>query len=219
MAIKKKTSEKLDDTNIKHVIKLLNQNKPITKKEACSILNISYNTTRLSKILEEYKDNQEFKAVRKAQNKGKSATDQEITQVIQDYLCGENISNISKSLYRSAGFVKSIIQKLGIPQKAIGDDRINVAILPDQCISNTFSVDEKVWSAVYHAPAIIIKKLDGYKKRYSSDAYRIYILEKRSNIQDALVVSGIAGFYATSLAYNIGSLNHLKKYNVNWDYI
>jgi len=56
MAIKKKAHEKLDDTNIKRVIAALTNENPITKKEACEMLNISYNTTRLSKIIEGFKE-------------------------------------------------------------------------------------------------------------------------------------------------------------------
>jgi len=54
--VKAKDHEKLDDANIQKVSDLLEADKPITKKEACEILNISYNTTRLKKIIEEYKD-------------------------------------------------------------------------------------------------------------------------------------------------------------------
>ena len=50
--IKKKEGENLTETNIEKVIGLLEQEKPITKKQACEILNISYNTTRLTKIIE-----------------------------------------------------------------------------------------------------------------------------------------------------------------------
>ena len=49
--VKKRSHEKLTDSNIQHVIGLLNAKSPITKKEACSILNISYNTTRLGTII------------------------------------------------------------------------------------------------------------------------------------------------------------------------
>ena len=56
MRTKKKDYEKLTDANIKHVIELLEAEKPITKKEACGILNISYNTTRLNNIIQEYKE-------------------------------------------------------------------------------------------------------------------------------------------------------------------
>ena len=45
--VKKKSHEKLDSANIQRVIDLLEQDEPITKKEACEMLNIRYNTTRL----------------------------------------------------------------------------------------------------------------------------------------------------------------------------
>ena len=61
MAIKKKKYEKLDDTNIKRVIAALEGETPITKKEACEMLNISYNTTRLSKIIANFREEQEYR--------------------------------------------------------------------------------------------------------------------------------------------------------------
>ena len=42
--------------------------KPITKKEACEVLSISYNTTRLNKIIAEFEERQEYVAKRKATN-------------------------------------------------------------------------------------------------------------------------------------------------------
>ena len=96
--IKAKTHEKLTETNIAHVIELLSAEKPITKKEACSILNISYNTTRLARIIQEHKETVEFRERRKAYNKGKGATEMEIKQVVNFYLDGSNVSDIAKSL-------------------------------------------------------------------------------------------------------------------------
>jgi len=58
--VKVKDSEKLDPSNIRHVINLLESDKPITKKEACSLLRISYNTTRLGNIITGYKERQEI---------------------------------------------------------------------------------------------------------------------------------------------------------------
>ena len=113
--IKKKDYEKLTDVNINKVIELLEQTSPITKKEACEILNIRYNTTRLQRIIEEYNDTQEHKERRKSQNRGKGATKAEIKQVIEEYLEGDNILSISKRLYRSPSFVKAIIDRTGIP--------------------------------------------------------------------------------------------------------
>ena len=70
---KKKEHEKLTQENIQHVINLLNSEKPITKKETCQILNITYNTTRLNSI-QDFQDKLNFRAKRKAQLRGKPAS-------------------------------------------------------------------------------------------------------------------------------------------------
>ena len=54
--IRKKDGENLTNQNLEKVYKLLNQEKPITKVEACKLLNISYNTARLNKIISTYTD-------------------------------------------------------------------------------------------------------------------------------------------------------------------
>ena len=118
---KKKSHENLTDSNIKNVISLLEAEKPITKKEACDILNISYNTARLNKIIEEWKENQEYRARRKAEKRGKPASDSEISNVVESYLEGDSISNIAKRLFRSSIFVKNIIQRVGVPEKGDGN--------------------------------------------------------------------------------------------------
>ena len=67
MRIKK--HENLTKANIAKVIDLLEAEKPITKKEACSILNITYNTTRLGNIITEYKRDLEIAVKIKAKLK------------------------------------------------------------------------------------------------------------------------------------------------------
>ena len=52
--VKKKAHENLTDESISKVISLLRQDSPITKKEACEILNIRYNTTRLQNIIDDF---------------------------------------------------------------------------------------------------------------------------------------------------------------------
>ena len=114
--IKKKAHEKLSDDNIQKVIGLLRQESPITKKEACEILNIRYNTTRLQNIIDDYEDTLAFKTKRKDQLRGKPASEDEIKSVVQSYIEGENISTIATDMYRSPAFVKNIINRLGVPQ-------------------------------------------------------------------------------------------------------
>ena len=115
--IKKKAHEKLSDDNIQKVIGLLRQESPITKKEACEILNIRYNTTRLQKIIDDHSEMAEYRERRKSQNRGKGATRDEIKTVIKCYLDGDNISTISERMYRSPAFVRAILERVGVPKK------------------------------------------------------------------------------------------------------
>ena len=54
--VKRKAHENLTDDNISRVISFLRQDNPITKKEACELLNIRYNTTRLQNIIDDFED-------------------------------------------------------------------------------------------------------------------------------------------------------------------
>lgn len=214
--IKKKQHEKLTDSNISHVYGLLNRDNPITKKEACSVLNISYNTTRLNKIIEEWQERQERTKRIKSEKKGKPPTDIEIQQILESYLEGETISNIASSIYRSASFVKQIIEKVGIPQRVPETQRNKPYFLPEQCISDSFQVDEVAWSAIYHAPCIIKKQLDEkYNKLYDTNCYQIYVTESVNTefMYFPQVTQG--GFFAYSPSYDIGKLSHLENYGVN----
>ena len=215
MAIKSKSHENLTETNINHVMELLNNEKPITKKEACSILNISYNTTRLSKIIEEHLETVEFRERRKAYNKGKGATDMEIKQVVNFYLDGSNVSDIAKSLYRSPAFIKAIIDRLGIPQKLSMTDyegRRN-AMLPEQCVAEEFEVGEKIWAVRQNYPAIV-QRLLGRDEKQSVNTYLVYTIEcTQEDLKDTYFPHlSYAGKQYCLASYEMGSLKHLQKY-------
>ena len=108
--IRSKSGEKLSFDNIERVLSQLEKDSPITKKEACEMLNIRYNTTRLQKIIDDHLETKAFRETRKNQNKGKMATEDEITSVVKMYLDGYNISTIADSIYRSPAFVKNIVE-------------------------------------------------------------------------------------------------------------
>ena len=159
-----KKHENLTQANITKVIELLNPtdgSKPITKKEACGILNIAYNTTRLGNIIAEHLEMMEFRARRKAQNKGKAATKKEITDAVAGYLEGMTVADIAKSLYRSPAFVKGIIERIGVPQKLAHTDYEGrrSALLPDQCMADEFEEGERVWAIRQNYPAIVQREL------------------------------------------------------------
>jgi transposase len=209
--IKKKAGENLSETNIKHVISLLRADKPITKKQACDILKISYNTTRLNSIIEDYESNIEYRNTRKAQNRGKAATKAEIATIAEDYLSGDSIADISKRIFRSAAFVKSIIERVGIPQKALGDERRGIAYLPEECVSENFDDGEVVWSARYHAPCEVVgeeSNQEYYVSKYGAKAYKVWVREPSEGLSSG-------GFFGSQLAYDLGRLKHLQEVGLN----
>lgn len=209
--VKKKEHEKLTQENIQHVINLLDAEKPVTKKEACSILNISYNTTRLNKIIQDFQDRNEFRAKRKAQLRGKPATSLEIKEAIQSYLSGDSVSEISQAMYRSAGFVRAILTRVGVPTRPVAvEERKGYAFLPDQCMADEFSVGERVWSAFYHAPAVIQSEYKDpmYEEKYAGKCYSIYVLEETESFLQG-------GFNAASIAYDLGKLTHLEEHGID----
>ena len=222
--IKKKDHEKLTSSNIQYVIDLLEAEKPITKKEACAILCISYNTTRLAKIIADHAENIAYKIERKSRNKGKAASEYEIKEAATMYLKGENITNIAQSLYRSAGFVRAILDRLGVPTKpSSAEERMGVGYLPENCVAEEFQVGELAWSAKYHTivqithemtPEYAINKkglVDGidYVAKYGS---RCYATSVRESVDD---FGNPQGFSAFDLAHDLGKLSHLEKFGVN----
>ena len=193
------------------------------------MLNISYNTTRLDRILEDYLDTQAYVSKRKALNRGKPATDAEIGEAVSSYLQGLSVSDIAKGLYRSPSFVKNIIERVGVPQRLTSkDEQSQIDYLPDECVADSFEVGEIVWSARYHRAATIVKELSSsyvssrkglantdYEEKYACKCYDIHISEV-SDSEDSIFASvGGGGFFASSTAYDLGKLSHLQKYGIN----
>lgn len=226
--VKAKDHEKLTPANIAHVISLMEAKQPITKKAACEILNISYNTTRLAKIIEEYKDNKAYEAQRREKNRGKPAEQHEIQSIVELYLLGDTVSEIAKRLYRPTAFVNNIIERIGVPTRPTGDDRYRKAILPEQCLAESFELGQIVWSAKYHATAKIMAIFDAdyfaknpglvpvdYPKVNGAQCYKIHVSEKIEDTPARFAAVKAGGFFASALAYDLGSLEHLKQLGIN----
>lgn len=179
MATRKKSDdERLDDTSIERVIALLNpkEGKAGTKKEACAILGIAYNTTRLDTIIEKYKEKKDREATRRAALRGKPATNDEITFIISEYLEGQTIDAITKSTYRPVNFVKHILEKYDVPVRATSHDYFKPELIPEGAARERFNVGEVVYSARYDS----IARIDAEKHdpRYGF-VYRIWLLSEK----------------------------------------
>ena len=225
MAIKKKAHEKLDDLNIKRVIAALENESPITKKEACDMLNISYNTTRLSKIIDEFRTDQEYRKARKLKNRGKPASQAELQEMISSYLAGVPAIRIAKNLYRSPAFIKSHIDRIGVPTKVAEGQ---LFIPPDECVKYEFEIGEWVWFNDPHPNArggkagIITKDITDSSVRAKREECKCYMIDYWCYIewQDDFWVSwwpGLKGFksWTTKLSYDLASIQHLMdKYDL-----
>lgn len=199
MATKKSDSERLDEAHMERVIALLEPkdgSKPCTKKEACNILNISYNTTRLGALIEKYKENKIRDAAKRAEKRGKPASASEIQFAIQAYLEGGTVDSISKSLYRGSSFINSILEEYAVPRRKVGHSYFSPALIPDAATRSEFKVGEKVWSARYDCLA----KIEGI---FKPGQYRIYLLDENHSQ------------YAYQPAEELASLEHLRKIGVN----
>ncbi len=200
---------------------------PLTKKQACQILKISYNPARLEKIIEDYNDKIEFRARRRLQNRGKPAREDEISDAVRAYLRGTPITNIAGSLYRSVPFIRSIIEKVGVPQRGANEvERNSVAQLPEQCVATEFEIGELVWAAKEHALAKVLNEHTeeyakgkpglvstiNYENTYDSKLYGIFVYEWDP---DPEYLHLGPGSYSSSLAYDLGSLRHLEQYGID----
>lgn len=212
--VKTKEHENLTEANVKRVIELLEGEKPISKKVACEILNISYNTTRLTKIIDTYKDEQAELERRRALNRGKPASEYEIQMCIEGYLDGDPVAAIAKRLFRPPTFVKEIIDRVGVPQRVVGAEWNQPGIIPDQCIRESFEPGQIVWHARRHCMGIVTKEL-----KSSNDVryYRVFIIETIEEPSPFGFLSGsrYGGHYAGAHAFDLGSLDHLKQYGVD----
>jgi len=206
MATRKRTEleeELMTDANIAKVIKLLEPTeegvKPITKKDACQILGMAYNTTRLGNIIEQYKTRQARNAARRAELRGKPLSADELQYMISEYLEGESIDAISKATYRSTAMVKSVLEKNGVPIRVPGHSYFNPQLIPETAVRDRFAVGEVVYSSRYDSTARIEAELQDARHGW---VYRIWLLSEKW-MQSAY-----------QPAYELASLQHLREIGV-----
>jgi hypothetical protein len=206
MATKKRSDlekELMTDANIARVIRLLEPAeqgvKPISKKDACQILGMAYNTTRLGTVIEEYKQKQERNAKRRADLRGKPLSQEEIKYIIEEYLGGETIESISKSTYRGTTMVKSVLERYHVPIRVPGHSYFRRELVPEGAMRDRFEVGEVVYSAGYDSLARI--DMETQDPRYGW-IYRVWLLSERQ-LQSAY-----------QPAYELASLAHLRELGV-----
>lgn len=205
MATKKQVNEdKLTEANIARVITLLEPTgegvKPITKKDACSILGITYNTTRLGTLIEKHKEKLQREEKRRQELRGTPATLDEMRYMISEYLDGVSISEISRTTYRSPNFIQKVLENNAVPIKAFSFDYFKPELIPSGSARERFEVGEIVYSARYESKARV--EAEYVDKKNLGYIYRIWLLAEKWQQ------------YAYTEAFELSSLSHLKENGV-----
>lgn len=166
--IRKKADELLSEQNIERVISMLEAEKPITKKDACSILHISYNTTRLNKIIEEYKAAIKQRIEMRKRFRNKPLSNDDLKEIISTYITGDSLADIANTTFRSIALIKRVLTQYHIPLRDSSIDYFNPIEVPIEAMADDYVKDDLVFSARYNQPACIMKKL-------KPEIYRIWL--------------------------------------------
>ena len=191
--VKVKATENLSETNVKYVISLLETENPVTKKEACSILNISYNTTRLGNIIQQHKDDLKFRKDMRKKLRGTPVSEQEEANIVASFLEGSAYTLISNSTYRSITLIKEVLEKNNIPSRDSDADYFKPLLLPDENPKEWYNKGDLIYSARYNAPAII-------NRLFSKKGDAVY------NIR----ILGVNQQCAYQPYYELGDLTHIQ---------
>lgn len=158
--VRKQEGENLSAANIEKVIELLepDEGKPVTKKVVCEILNISYNTTRLNKIIQEHKDTIELQKNMRKKLRGIPICTATASQIVSSYLSGGSLADISDATYRSTNVVKRVLGNYNVPIRNKSVDYFHpIFIDNEEAIKDDYEKGDLVYSARYDCPATIEK--------------------------------------------------------------
>lgn len=169
-SIKVKAGEKLDEPNIKAVIKALSDDKPCSKKEACGMLNITYNTTRLNNIIEDYESKIAFRRKQRAAVRKTPITTADKKNIVQSFVSGDAIGEIVKASYRSLRIVQTVLKEFNLPTRVASTDRV---LIEEHQTAEDYSKGDLVYSAKYGAYAEIIRE---HSNTEEGKVYQIYVL-------------------------------------------
>ncbi len=222
--IKENKGEKLSPDNVERVISLLNPvdgSKPITKTNACQVLNIKYNTARLDRIISDHIEKRENDKRRRDAVKGKPLEDHDINYIIEEVLLGQSVEAISKAIYRSAGIIKNAIKSVGIPGYS---DEDSFGMFPEACMATEFMepvrnaegkiVKEEVVYYPKEDCLVVIDKL--ITTNYAKQSAGMMDVDYDKKVMKLYRVYSKDTGYHTVYAADLASLKHLEKYGVNF---
>lgn len=103
----------IKDSDIRIAIWMLKQKK--TKKSVCEHLGILYNTKKLDKIIQDFRDREQREKELRERAKKTPLTDSQKDLIVKEYLKGGTQSGIAKAHYISAARVKKVLIERNVP--------------------------------------------------------------------------------------------------------
>jgi len=182
--VKRKEGELLDTKNVLEVAEKLDQGL-ISIREACAALKISYNPSRLDRIIEETKTKAEYVAQRRKALSRTPVSDSDKLYMVQSFFEGMSLSEIAENTFRTVQTVKEVLYDLHIPNRKPGSTYFDPTYMPDEMTRDSFAVGELVYSARYDSLAEIVSE-------YKPGVYKIWVSSDEQ--------------YAYQPAYELGSL-------------
>lgn len=166
-----------------------------TKKAACEILGIAYNTTRLTNLIETHTKEKENEVRLRKAKRGTPFSDAEVVDIIERYFDGESMEEISKRTFRPIPLIKLKLEQHGAMLKSRSSvSPLNPPMIPEECIEEHFVLKEHVWVAGYNC----LGEIDAVVPNQEETTYRIYLLDKDKHR------------YVYYAWYELGSLRHFQ---------
>jgi hypothetical protein len=170
--VRKKEGEKLDDSNVQKVFELLSRTEnPISKKEACELLNITYNSSRLQKIMEEHVERVNYISARKKALRNTPVDILDKKFMVESYLSGVSLSEISDSTFRSTDIIKKVLRGYNIPLRSGSVDYFHPVEVEE--FAEDYVSGDLVFSARYNSVAKVCLEVES--KNSISKTYRIWV--------------------------------------------
>lgn len=188
----------IEDEKFQEAIRHLDQGG--TKKKACEILGIKYNTKRLGTLIEDYERSREASKRLRAKKRKEALSKEDLAGITLDYLRGDSFADLSDNYFRSVETIKYHLNKHGLMMRHIGTvDRLDPPELPEESMADSFGPGDFVWAAKYNCVAKVVREV----KSPQCKAYLIRVISE-----------GIVQFSAQPV-YELGCLKHVEALGVN----
>ena len=167
-----------------------------SKKAVCDFLGMAYNVKRLAQEIEDFQTGIERDREQRRLRRGKPISNDELVNMIEAYMSEDSISDIANRFYRSEALVKSVLETAGAMLRDSKANPLAPSLLPDNAMSDSFEMGEKVWVAAYNCCGEI-------KAKCGDNGYRVYLLDRDQHR------------YTNQYTHDLGSLRHLEVLGVN----